>query len=343
MQALTPIDLPYADGKPAGRAIVRAAPEDFRVDEALGYPLAGQGQHLWLRIAKRLLNTEQVAGALARALGGGSARIGYAGLKDRRALTTQWFSVDLRGDAEPDWAGVLPVGSELIERRRHTRKLRRGAFARNHFTLVLREVVGDPGEFGSRLDRIRVRGVPNYFGPQRFGRNDANLSAAERLFAGTQRRCTRHQRGLYLSAARAFLFNRVLCERVRRGLWDMPVAGDCMMLDGSHSFFHLAAPDSEIVARSAAQDIHPTGPLWGAGPELTSGDALALERAALAPYTSCKDGLAGFGLEQQRRALRVVPRGLAWRSLGGDAMMLEFALPPGVFATSVLREVVFRA
>ncbi len=337
---LPPEALAWSASKPNAAARLRGEVEDFQVVEDLGYPLAGAGQHVCLQIRKRCINTADVAAGLARAVASGSAGVGFGGLKDRNAVTTQWFSVDLAGRDEPDWAAALPSGCEVIARVRHGRKLRRGAFACNRFELVLRDFSGDPSEVANRLERTERLGVPNYFGPQRFGRDGANVTGAFEMLCRGRRIRSRHRRGIFLSTARALLFNRVLSRRVEEGTWARPVPGDVMMLDRRHSIFGPVEPDDTLRLRSERQEIHPTGPLWGAG-ESPAGPAVAeLEAQTLAPCREWCDALERVGLKQERRALRVCVLELDWQFEGRDRLRIAFGLPPGSYATTVLRELV---
>jgi len=330
----------YALGTPLASARARTEPEDFRVDEVLGFEPEGDGPHALLCVRKRGLNTQWVAKELARLAGARPVDVGLCGLKDRNAVTSQWFSVNLAGRPEPDWQALNGPELEILSVDRHRRKLRRGAHRANHFQLYLRELRGDIEELGERLLQVARHGVPNYFGEQRFGRQEANLGKASAMFAGTLRVRDRHQRGLYLSAARAMLFNRVLSERIRRRRWDQALDGDMMMLDGTHSIFRVDAVDEAIAARIASGDIHPTGPLWGRGEPLVSAGALELERQSLAGYEAWCEGLASAGLKQERRCLRLSPRDLRWDLSGPQTLELAFVLPAGAYATSVLRELV---
>lgn len=303
----------------------------------MGIALDGTGEHLWLKVRKRGLNTEQVARQLARSAGVAPRQVGYAGMKDRRAVTVQWFSVHLPGRPDPVWAG-LPPGIELLEAARHTRKLQRGALRGNCFEIVLRACRGDPARLRARIDVVRREGVPNYFGEQRFGRGGTNIAHARALFSGGAPVRDRHRRGLYLSAARAFLFNEVLAERLRAGTWQTPLAGEACLLAGSNSFFITEQPDETLRQRLAEHDIHLSGPLWGAG-ELPARLAVReLELAVIAQHADLARGLEAEGLRQERRALRLIPQEFEATALEPDCWRLRFALPAGSYATAVLRE-----
>jgi tRNA pseudouridine13 synthase len=265
--------------------------------------------------------------------------VGYAGLKDRRAVTTQWFTVHLVNRPDPDWQGIDAPGVEVLEVHRHRRKLRRGVLRGNRFLIRVRGLRGDGGLLEERLARVARLGVPNYFGGQRFGNRDGNLAAADALFGGRARRAGRHLRGLWVSAARSQLFNELLAVRVRRGDWDQGLPGDRMLLDGSRSHFPAEVVDAALRQRLCAFDVHPSGPLWGAGEPLVTGEPAALESAVAGRFPAWVRGLAGAGLRQERRALRLVPAGVA-REVTGDRLELAFDLPAGAYATAVLREVV---
>jgi tRNA pseudouridine13 synthase len=331
--------LPRAHGGAPLIGRIRAEPEDFQVDEILGFGAAGAGEHAWLRVRKTGRNTHDVARLLARHAGVAQMAVGYAGLKDRRAVTTQHFTVHLPGRTGPEWSSLNDDGLEFLDVQRHDRKIRRGALRGNAFTLRIRDVEGDRSEAESVLRCIDSLGVPNYFGPQRFGHDGANLRRVARLFADEGRRPGREQRGLLLSSARAQLFNTVLAERVIRRDWNRAVAGDVFLLAGSQRQFHFDPEDESIPERTAALRIHPSGPLPGRPcRSLEPEDEVGmLEAATLAPWGSWVEGLQRFGLDADRRALRLAVEDLEceWR---GDQLTIRFTLPSGAYATTVLRE-----
>jgi tRNA pseudouridine13 synthase len=332
--------LAFASGRPAVSACIRQAPEDFQVNEIPLLEPDGSGEHVWLLVRKRLENTAQVAQQLAKFSGVPPRDVSYAGMKDRQALTEQWFSVQLPGKADPDWTALNSETITVIRVARHSRKLRRGALKGNAFRLVLRELEGEPAVLDERLARISKEGVPNYFGEQRFGRDGSNLYTAQQLFKNPKRRMTRTKRGLALSAARSFLFNQVLSQRIKAGNWNQVIAGDALQLQGSHSFFIAESLDPELTDRVELQDVHPTGPLYGRGESGVQADCLQLETAILAGYPEWLEGLDALGLKPARRALRVPVEGLEWNWTGSDELELKFSLPAGAYATSVLRELV---
>lgn len=330
---------PFAHGGPVALATLRAEPADFRVEELQGFAPSGEGEHLFLRIRKRNQNTAWVAGLLAKAAGVREDAVSYAGLKDRRAVTTQWFSVHVPNRQLPDLSGLWCEDIELLEQTWNNRKLRRGAHAGNRFGIVLREVAGDRAALEARLGQVLRDGVPNYIGPQRFGHDNANLLAGEALLGGTPRRRLNHREGLAVSAVRSALFNRVLGLRVADASWDACRDGDVLMLDGRGSFFRPEPDDAALPVRLAALELHPTGPLFGKGAPAVAGEVLALEEGVAAAAGGMVPALAACGLEAQRRALRLRVGGLGWQ-WEGDDLVLDFELASGAFATSVLRELV---
>lgn len=335
-----------AHGAPALRGRLRASPEDFLVEEIDAFEASGAGEHLLLTIEKRGMNTAFAAKRIAQWAGVAESAIGYAGLKDRHAVTRQRFSVWLPKKVSPDVAtlGVDPDSAERGERlvvrdaQWHSRKLPRGALAGNRFELTLRDVVGDADAVDARLHAIAARGVPNAFGEQRFGRGGDNVAKALAMFDG--RRVAREERTHLLSAARSELFNRVLARRVVDGSWDRGLDGEVWALDGSRSVFGPEPWSDALAERLARFDIHPSGPLWGRGALRTQGEARVLEEAVLDDdeALALRAGLERAGLEQERRALRLRPGDLAWDWPAPGALRLRFSLPPGAYATTVLAE-----
>lgn len=329
---------PRAWGPAVLQAVMRSTPEDFRVEECDSFPATGDGEHQLLTVQKRGLNTAFVAQRIARWAGVPDVAVGYAGLKDRHAVTVQRFSVQLPGRAAPAIDALQTDGLQVLHQARHARKLARGALEGNRFILTLRDVQGVRNAIDARLQTIAGGGVPNAFGDQRFGRDGGNVQAALAMFGG--RRVRREQRSLLLSAARSALFNRVLSARVAAGHWNVGLDGEVWMLAGSRSVFGPEAPSAVLAQRLADQDIHPTAPLWGRGPLRSTADALALESAALddASCMALRAGLEAAGLRQERRATRLCPQHLAWDWLADDVLQVRFALPPGTYATAVLAE-----
>jgi len=331
--------LRHAWGGPVGSGCIRVTPEDFQVFEVPLVTPCGEGEHCWLLVRKRDSNTQWVASQLAKFAGVPVSAVSYAGLKDRHAVTEQWFSVQLPGQTGPDWRTLQHADFQVLLASRHLRKLKTGALLGNRFQLRIRSVTADGDRLQERLQRVAGGGFPNYFGEQRFGLQDSNLDQAARLFQQPRRRVPHAKHGLYLSAVRSALFNRVLAARVAAGSWNQAIPGDALQLAGKSACFVADATDSETQQRLAALELHPTGPLCGAGEPLCRGAALAFEAEQLRGCEDWIDGLRRARLAVARRALRVIPRDLRWTAAADGSWGLEFCLPAGSYATSLLGEI----
>jgi tRNA pseudouridine13 synthase len=334
--------LAFAFGAPEHSAVFKREVDDFCVDEDLGFELSGSGEHLCVQIRKTGVATPQVVRALARAAGVREQDIGYAGLKDRQGVCVQWFSIYLPSERVPDFNGFTEAGMEILQTLRNSRKIRRGSHRGNLFRIRLREMSGGANDIAPdllvRLDAIAARGVPNYFGEQRFGTQNENVLMAARLFSGELRMAKGFKRGMLLSAARSCVFNEFLSRRVLAGNWDQYLDGDVMNLQGTESVFVPQEGDTQLQARLDAMDIHPTGPLWGKGVLRSGAAARDLEMVCVEQFRDLCTGLEAAGLEQSRRSLRLPVQGLQWTWLPEQNLELQFSLPPGAYATSVLRE-----
>ncbi len=328
---------PCAHGGPAGAARLKAAAEDFVVEERLGFVADGGAAHRLLLVEKRGRDTLSVARELARLALCAPRDVGFAGLKDRLAVATQYFTVPAPRPPRA-LAGLAGQGFRVLEDAPHSRKLRRGALAGNAFRIVLRELAADPAALAARLGRVAAEGVPNYFGVQRFGRDASNLDAIARLLAGAPLPPGREARAFVLSAARALLFNAVLARRVAEGSWARLLPGEFVNLAGRNSWFVADAIDAALEERAQRHDLHPTGPLAGAGPQ-PAADAGRLEAEVLGGFGALPGALEALGLEAARRALRLVPQDFRATTEPGT-LRLEFRLPPGGYATAVVRELI---
>jgi tRNA pseudouridine13 synthase len=296
-----------------GRAQFRSQPEDFQVDEILGFEPSGEGEHLFVHVRKRDQNTQWVAGLLAELAGIKRNDVSYCGMKDRFAVTTQWFSLYLPGK-EISQEQLVHSDFEILSMARNNKKLRRGMHAANTFRLILREFTSLEEHFSdieARLSSIASNGVPNYFGEQRFGHDCGNLHQAQDLIERDQLKGNRRGTGIYLSATRSWLFNLVLAERLEKGNWS-----ECF-----------------------AYEAEPSGPLWGRGRSAASGDLEILEQTVLGAWQSWCYALEHAGLKQERRALILLPQNMHWQRLAVDQLELSFDLSGGCFATVILREI----
>ena len=321
------------------RALIRCNPEDFLVDEQLGFAPDGQGEHVFLHIEKRGLTTPDLVERVSSLAGIHPRDIGYSGLKDRHAVTRQWVSVRMAGKAEPDWQRLQVPGEVVVlDCCRHSRKLKRGVHRGNAFTLQLRELQGDEAGLLNALERIRDRGVPNYFGEQRFGRGGATLLQARAWMQRGARKLSHSKRGLFLSALRSELFNRLLAERVQAGTWACLREGDVCLLQGSRSLFPCTELDDALQQRALDGDVHPGLPLWGSGASLQSPALVALQKAVLSSEAAVCEFLERAGLTLSYRAARLLPDDFSWRFCDDESLILTFNLPPGSYATAVLAE-----
>jgi len=322
--------LPYAWGRPLATADFRCRPEDFCVRER-GFIPSGAGEHLVIRARKLGQNTRWVAKQFAERLGLPYRSVSYAGLKDRNAITEQWFSIHLPGQSDPDPAQLAPDGVEILELNRHDRKLRPGQLSYNEFDIRLRNVCTlDNAWLDERLAVIAARGVPNFFGPQRFGRSGANLDLS--AHTDTLAVLPREQRSFVISALRSALFNGYLAGRVATDSWSEPLEGEVTISDRDRG---LAEEDTSLFEACRL----PTGLLWGCGYVAGNNPAGERETEWYNRYPLTTGLLHGAGSKQARRVL--VCRVAALQSSHEDgALRLQFALSSGAYATTVLREIV---
>jgi len=333
--------LAYANGESRCRGVYKQTAQDFIVEEQIAFSLSGEGEHLWCWVEKTGENTDWVSHQLAKWADVPTSRIGVAGQKDRHAVTRQWFSIQLPGKEDPNPDDLALETVKILKMVRHQRKLQTGGLKGNRFELVVRNIQGDCKDLEQRLEAIKTDGVPNYFGEQRFGRHGNNLPKATEFFSGALTRVKRNQKSMYISAARSWMFNLILSERIQQASWNSFLPGDVMQLEGSSKWFE--DDGSETLSERVEQfDLHPTGAMVGRGELPSKLGVLALEKRVLTPFTDWIIGLDNLGLKQDRRALRVMPEALTWQWLDDGAehksLKVCFALPSGSYATMVLRE-----
>lgn len=318
-------------------ATIKNTPEDFVVSEILGFEPSGEGEHLFLWIEKTGFNSDYLAKKIAKLAGVKPFDVAYCGMKDRHAVTRQWYSVHLPGKAAPDWRHIESPSLKVLRAERHNKKLKRGIHQGNQFEICLNDVHGDKAQIETLLAKTQQLGAPNYFGPQRFGKEGENIQNALHWLLDPKKPGARDLRSIYLSTLRSVFFNMILGQRVEQSTWNKVLAGELVQLNGSHSFFACETPDELISDRLARFDIHPTAPLVGTG-KLPSGEVLALETALLAPFADIVAALEQEGLTAQRRSLRMRPDNFNWEWLSDSRLRVKFDLPAGGFATTVLRE-----
>lgn len=331
-------DLPYWHGGPLGRARFKTRPEDFVVEELLGFEPSGTGEHCLVWVEKRDLDSNAAAARLADALGLRRRLVSHCGLKDRHAVTRQWFSLHMPGQAAPEAAALESAELRVLRITRNTRKLRRGIHAGNRFTIRLREPDFDAVLAARRWQAITETGVPNFFGPQRFGNGGRNVEKAAAMFRGEFTPGDRLLRGLLLSAARSLLFNAVVAGRMARGNWDRPLAGEVFGFADNGTILLPEKQRGDEAVRFEQGVVELTAPLWGSG-ELQSVAAVReLEMTLLAGFPELTAGLAACGLRQERRIMRLRPLEPSFEVLENGDLQLQFDLPKGTYATTLLRE-----
>ncbi|MEQ4450767.1 tRNA pseudouridine(13) synthase TruD [Kosakonia sp. YIM B13605] len=333
-------NLTFLYGKPVASGVLKANPEDFVVVEDLGFEPDGEGEHILVRILKNGCNTRFVADALAKFLKIHAREVSFAGQKDKHAVTEQWLCARVPGNAMPDLSAFQLEGCKVLEYARHKRKLRLGALQGNAFTLVLREV-SDRADVDARLQAIAEKGVPNYFGAQRFGIGGSNLQGALRWAQSDAPVRDRNKRSFWLSAARSALFNQIVSERLKKTDFNQVVDGDALQLAGRGSWFVATCEEqAELQTRVEAKALMITASLPGSGEWGTQRDALAFERQAVADMPDLQALLVREKVEAARRAMLLYPQKLSWNWWDDITVELRFWLPAGSFATSVVRELI---
>jgi tRNA pseudouridine13 synthase len=324
---------------PDDTGTLRKLPEDFLVEEIPAYPPAGEGSHLFLQVEKRLRTTDEVVRALSRHLRLPAGRIGCAGLKDRAALTRQWLSVP--ADSQRRLGSFRLEGVAILAAEPHTNKLKTGHLKGNRFRIRIRDLPKSAREEVTRRCAVlSEKGAPNYFGPQRFGRDGQNENAGRELLCGKPGLGDKRRLRLLLSAVQSGLFNDVLAVRLRRGRFEQALLGDVMIKADTGGRFVCEDPEREQ-PRMDAFEIHPSGPMFGPKMMAARGEPGEIEREILS-----ESGLSATSFSRYpkltrgaRRPLRLVPEGLSARP-EGDSLVLGFTLPAGGYATSVLRELI---
>ncbi len=330
-------DWHYLYGKPQSKGVFKTTAEDFQVEEVLGYELTGSGEHIYVWLEKQNLNTAFVAEQLAKQFSLPLRQVSYAGRKDKYAVTRQWFGLHVPGKVDLDFEKFALEGAKILHHVRHNKKLKTGNLKSNKFTLVIRQLDTND-DLEKRLQQVKYGGVPNYFGPQRFGNNASNLHLGQTLIDRQTVR-NRNKRNLAISALRSWLFNQVVSERVKKALFLHPVDGDAIILSGSNSFFINDGTDTELIERMKNRDIQLSAPLWGKGQLSSTQKALDFESSITENHLDLCQTLQDLGLEQQRRAISLYTNHMQWQ-LDKDQLKLQFELPSGCFATSVLRELI---
>ncbi|MGL4827223.1 MAG: tRNA pseudouridine(13) synthase TruD [Vibrionaceae bacterium] len=336
-------ELSYLHGEPAVFGKIKAQPDHFWVNEVLSFTPSGSGEHFLVRLCKEGENTVFIANELAKACGVASSCVSWAGLKDRHAVTQQWFGVHLPGKPDPDLSEFLannPGVKAVLETARHHQKLRPGDASANEFRLVLSDIQGDQALLEARLQAILQQGVPNYFGEQRFGKKGNNIKAARDWGLEKLRVRDRTKRSFYLSAARSYLFNQIVSQRIVSGYHDRAQSGDIFIMpDGTWQW----ADDEASAQTLQAQGGKLSGPLTGDNALPTRAQAQAFEQQMVEQEPALLAVIKANRMQHDRRALLLFAQQMRWQWLQDGASLqcvLEFTLPSGAFATAVVRELI---
>lgn len=321
---------------PKQTALLKAECADFVVKEELGYDMSGDGEFVAVKVRKTDCNTLFVGEQLAKFAGISARNMSYAGLKDRKAVTEQWFSLQMPGQPTPDFSQFSLEGVEILDVTRHQRKIRIGSLQGNHFEILLRNAE-ETDELKVRLDFLAKNGFPNYFTEQRFGRDGNNLTQALRWANGEIKVKDRNKRSFYLSAARSEIFNLIVAKRIELGLAQQVLNGDILQLNGSHSWFVVDESEdlAQLQQRLAQQDVLLTAPLIGEEEK----SAVDFENEIFAQHQALFPLMRQERMKAARRPILMQPQQFQWQ-FEPNGLRLKFYLPAGSYATALIRELV---
>ena len=322
---------PYGDAPVA--ACYKSFPEDFEVEEMLGFEPTGEGEHLFIWVEKTGLSTPELITRIANDHAVNAAHISHSGLKDKHAVTRQWLSLHLPGQDSPI-ADSQGDGYRVLRQVRHLKKLRPGSHKANRFRLRLRQVRDFGESTRQQIEAVRNAGFANYFGEQRFGRQQDNVMRA--LQELDKRRLSRTRRGLLVSALRSHLFNQILRRRIELDCWVTPLPGDVFMLRGSHSIFSDDL-DADFLERYRQLDISSCASLYGSGATMLTAEPLAIEQEIFAQHPEIVACLERQRSQLQMRPLRALTEDLDYSyDPRAGILELELSLPAGSYVTSLL-------
>ena len=333
-------ELNFLYGKPKATGQYKQQYEDFVVTEDLGFELTGEGEHVLVYLEKKDCNTIFVAEQLAKYVGISSKLVSYAGLKDRHAVTRQWFSLHMPGKESPDFTDFDLAGCQILKVTRHNKKLKIGALKGNYFKIKLTHL-SDTIELESKLASIKQHGVPNYFGEQRFGRDDNNITQALKWANGEITVKDRKKRSFYLSAARSAIFNDVVSKRIEQGLHQTVLEGDILQLAQRGSWFVAQSNDLSLLqSRLLNGEVNITAPMIGDSQLGTQSCSLEFEQKCLANWSLFTELFKKERLETARRSILLRPQQLNWQWINDNSIEINFYLTSGCYATSVIRELI---
>ncbi len=330
---------PTLNEQPTWQGVIRTEPQDFQVEEIPAYLPSGSGEHLMILVEKCDRTTENVIKELVNQTNTGRGQIGHAGMKDRRAVTRQWLS--LPASAKDQLADFKLEGVKIIQTGLHGNKLKTGHLKGNRFNIRVRGLDQEATHaLVQRSQLVAKTGIPNYFGPQRFGRDGANEQTGRELICGKRKERNRQTLRLMLSALQSALFNDVLAERIKQAMFQKVFAGDLLSKADTGGMFICSEPDIDQ-ARMDAGQVHPTGPMFGPKMRTPQGEIEKMEQDILAAAGLDANAFRKYAklTRGTRRALRVIPADFKTDENQGS-LVLAFSLPAGAYATSVLRELV---
>ncbi len=317
------------------KGMLKTENSDFIVTERLPEQPSGEGEHVWLTLKKEGQNTAWVARQLSKWAGLKPRDVSYAGLKDRHAITQQTFSVHLPGKQTPSPHLIHIDGVTLVEAERHSRKLKTGQLIGNAFSIRVRQTDQPIEEIKKRWDHIVEHGVPNYFGPQRFGFDGQNVEKGTNWLLGNEK-APRQYQSIYLSAVRSYLFNQLLENRVKDGTWNVLIGGDFVQFTEGKSGFYCESPEQNDHDRCQQGKLSPCASLPGFNRE--SFEQLdPRENTQLSQHSELLNALIERKINRQFRKLRIFPENASFDVIESDPVF-HFFLPAGSFATTVLTE-----
>lgn len=327
--------LPYISADlPALGGRIKESPEHFIVEEIPLYEAAGDGPHLYLTLKRQGLTTRQVVDQLAGRYDQPAGAIGYAGLKDKEAVTIQTFSLPVSLSEEEARSKSLGAPWEVVGIQRHRNKLKVGHLLGNRFTIILSGTEKGLAEARAIGDCLKTRGLPNYFGGQRFGKDGDNAEEGLKLLKkGRPGRGWKDK--FLLSALQSLAFNHYLALRINEGLFEKVLTGDVCKKYATGGLFVSEDGETET-QRLQAGELSYTGPIWGSKVKAAEGPAAELEAGALAGLDLTPEIMAGAGVGDRRLGRLLLPD--LQVEEGGDGLVFTFALPKGAYATSVMRE-----
>ena len=333
-------ELNYFYGKPTVHGLYKQQYADFIVIEELGFDLTGEGEHILVYLEKKDCNTIYVAEQLAKYVGISAKNVSYAGLKDRQAVTQQWFSLHMPGKETPDFSQFDLAGCRILQINRHNKKLKIGALKGNRFKIILRNL-SDKQAIEPKLNLIKQYGVPNYFGEQRFGREQNNMTQAIKWASGEISVKDRKKRSFYLSAARSAIFNEIVSQRIEQNIEQTVLDGDILQLSKSNSWF-LSKTEELLLLQQRLQngEINITAPMVGDSPLSTTSIALEFETNCLKRWSCFEELFKKERMATIRRSILLRPEQLEWQWISENDIEISFYLPSGCYATSVLRELI---